>query len=342
MRSRLTLSVVAVALAWASHVHAQFTIPGAGYDKFGLIAGDRSVTVSTTDAGVALFWTTARYRTQGDCDGFPPKSAELFDCLATLTSSPWTYEFSIGLAGEKSKSSIASKGLFTPGVSSSAGVKYRWERPNTTGYYDFYGGFSFVTNPLYVASFPTSGAETDAWIDRDLEKRIGGAGGVNRFFNEHFGLGGAVTLTRALSTPGERKPISLCTMKASSPDIDGQLVEASECHNGFVAPLADQWVNTFRLDALYNFNRYGLGQQGRPVPVATFGVIGSVQVSRRTETPTVANISFGPVLHPNGVPHRALLALVIKVADVTNALDDRSLSQRFSAALWFGIPLTGF
>jgi hypothetical protein len=350
IRARIAMLIAISCSVGATDGYGQLAIPGAGQDKFGLIGGARSVTISSSDDGAALFWTTAKYKTAGECNQLPPHSPELFECLDTLTNAPWSYEFSIGLAGEKGKSSIASKGLFTPGFSTSASAKYRWERPRTKGYYDFYGTFSVITNPLWIATFPVAAADvsaaapagTAASIERGLEKRIGGAGGVNRFFNEHFALGGAVTLTRALSTPGERKPISLCQTLASSAAANGQIVEASQCHDGFVGPLASQWVNTYRLDALYNFSRYGLGERGRPVPVATFGLMASAQVSRRTDTPVSGNVAFGPVLHPKGVPHKALLALVFKVSDVTGALDDRTLQQRFSAALWFGIPLTGF
>lgn len=316
---------------------AQLVIPGAGNDKFGLIDGDRTLSISTADDGVQLNWSTAKYKTKEDCNASEPHSEELFKCLDTLVDKSWSFGLSFGITGEKGKGVLVSKGLFNPGASLSATFNDRLERDR--GYFDFYGNFTASTNPLHVATLPDTG---DATISDDAEKKVGFSGGVNRFFNEHFGIGGSGTVTRAISSPGTRTPISLCDTQAGT-GASGHLIEASDCEDGFLAPLADQWVRTLRVDVLYNFNRYGLGSTDAPVPVATLGVIGSANVSWRTNTATTTNIAFGPVLHPKGIPHKALLALVLKLSDVTNVMkSEKPLKTRFGATLWFGIPLKGF
>lgn len=178
-------------------------------------------------------------------------------------------------------------------------------------------------------------------IDDAAEKKISGGGGVNHFFKEHFALGIGANITRALSTPGTRTAITLCDTRTGA-GKDNQVIEASDCADGFVSPLADQWVRTVRGDAMYNFNRFG-GTASSPTPVVTLGLIGSLNVTYRTDTPTMANLAFGPVLHPKGVPHKALTALVVKFSDITNAATgNKTVRERFGAVLWFGIPLTNF
>jgi hypothetical protein len=316
---------------------AQLTIPSAGNEKFGITGRDNSISVSTAEDGVTLSWSTAKYRTKGDCSQHAPSSPELFQCLNTLSNQPWSFGFTFGITGEKGKGSLLSKGLFTPGASLGFSASYRQEQ--TTGYLDYYAAISAATHPLKVATFSETG---DATIGNDLEKKIGVAGGVNKFFNEHFGVGGSVSVTRALSTPGERTTISLCETQSGAGG-EGKTIQAGDCVDGFVAPLADQWVNVVRIETLYNFNRYAQGDKNEPVPIATFGVIASANVTSRTGGPRTVNLAFGPVLHPKGVPHKALVALILKVSDVTEAAPDpKPLRQRFGAVLWFGIPLTGF
>lgn len=93
---------------------------------------------------------------------------------------------------------------------------------------------------------------------------------------------------------------------------------------------------------MHNFNRVDTSG-ATPRAVVTFGVIGSLNVVGRTGAPTMANLAFGPVVHPKGIPHKALIALVIKVADLTNeATGQKSLRERLGTVFWFGIPLTGF
>jgi hypothetical protein len=164
---------------------------------------------------------------------------------------------------------------------------------------------------------------------------------VNRFFKEHFALGAGANVTRALSTPGTRSAISLCDT-TTGVNSDGHTIEASDCEDGFVAPLADQWVRSLRGEVMYNFNRFG-GTASSPTPVLTLGLIGSINVTYRTDSPTMGNLAFGPVLHPKGVPHKALIAVVMKYSDITNAATGaKTIRERFGAVLWFGIPLTNF
>ena len=148
-------------------------------------------------------------------------------------------------------------------------------------------------------------------------------------------------MTRALSTPGTRDPITICDT-TSAAGADGHIIEASDCQDGFVAPMADQWIRTLRGDVPYNFDRVKR-TAGGPQPVVTFGMIGSINVAYRTDRPTTGNVAFGPVLHPKGIPNKALLALMIKISDITNAATgEKTWRERTGAVLWFGIPLTGF
>jgi hypothetical protein len=49
------------------------------------------------------------------------------------------------------------------------------------------------------------------------------------------------------------------------------------------------------------------------------------------------------ILANHSIPNKALLALVVKVSDVTNAVTgEKTWKERTGALLWFGIPLTGF
>jgi hypothetical protein len=337
---RLTSLFVVASVMSAGVAHAQLAIPGAGEDKFGLIEGARSLTVTTADDGVTFNWTSAKYTTRGECVRLPPHSEALFKCLDSLTNAPFSYNVSAGITGEKGKGAILSKGLFTPGASVAAGFNYRDERPSRHGYIDFYGSVSATVKQLKSASFPP--AVASASIDDDAEKTVGFSGGVNRFFSEHFAIGGGGTVKHAVSTPGLQDPISLCET-TSATNADGKTIAANDCADGYLAPLLDQWVRTIRVDALYNFNRYGLGDDGDPVPVATVGLIASANVAYRTKTPTTGNLAFGPVLHPKGIPRKALLALIFKVSDVTNAVTgQKKWKERVGATLWFGIPLSGF
>lgn len=338
MTSR-ALGWAAVVLAFAVPARAQLVVPGAGEDKFGLIdGGNKTVSVTTAEDGVSFNWSTAKYKTRNNCDGFREHSSELIDCLSKLTDSPLSFDFSLGVTGEKGKGSILSKGVLKPGATFKMSTVYRYEPAGAKGYTDFYGTLSASITQQHVASMPAGEVAT---IDDDSEKKVGVGVGVNRFINQHFGIGGAATVTRALSTPATRDPITICDT-ISAAGADGHVIEASDCQDGFTAPMADQWVRTLRGDVLYNFDRVERAPGG-PKPVATFGLIGSVNVTYRTGTPTTGNLAFGPVLHPKGIPHKALLALVIKVSDITNAAaGDKTWGQRTGAVLWFGIPLAGF
>jgi hypothetical protein len=255
-----------------------------------------------------------------------------------LTDSPLSFDFKAGVTGEKGKGAILSKGILKPGASFSMAAVYRHEPDSTKGYTDFYGTVSGSLTQLHVANLPSAGA---ASIDDATEKKVGVGIGANRFFNEHFAVGAGINVTRAVSTPGTRTPISLCDTTAGT-GSDGHAIEASDCEDGFVAPLANQWVRTVRGEVMYNFNRFG-NTASSPTPVVTLGLIGSLNVTYRTDTARTANLAFGPVLHPKGIPHKALLALVMKYSDITNAeTGNKTARQRFGAVLWFGIPLTNF
>jgi hypothetical protein len=334
-----TLGWALVLLLSAIPARAQLVIPGAGEDKFGLIDGGyRTVTVTTADDAVSFNWSTKKYKTKGECNGLTDHSPELVACLMSLRDEPLSMDFALGVTGEKGKGAILSKGLFNPGATFKMAVNYRLEPSPTDGYTDFYGTFSTSITQLHIASMPEGGMAT---IDDGAEKKFGFSGGVNRFFNEHFGVGGAATVTRALSTPGLRDPITICDT-VTAPGAEDHVIEASDCQDGFVAPMADQWIRTLRGDVLYNFDRVKRTPAG-PKAVVTFGMIGSVNVAYRTGTPTTGNIAFGPVLHPKGIPNKAILALVVKLSDVTNAITgEKTWKERTGAVLWFGIPLTGF
>jgi len=334
-----TLLCALILLAAAIPARAQIVIPGAGEDKFGLIDGGyRTITLTTADDGVSFNWSNKKYKTKGECNGFAEHSQALTDCLMGLQDEPLSFDFALGVTGEKGKGAILSKGLFNPGATFKMAVKYRLEPSPSDGYTDIYGTFSTSITQQHVASMPASGTAT---IDDDAEKKFGFSGGINRFFNEHFGVGGGATVTRALSTPGTRDPITICET-TSAAGAEGHVIEASDCQDGFVAPMADQWVRSLRGDVLYNFDRVKR-TPGGPQAIVTFGMIASINVAYRTSTPTTGNLAFGPVLHPKGIPNKALLALVIKMSDITNAVTgEKTWQERTGAVLWFGIPLTGF
>ena len=334
---RTAIVVMVLALAAVHQAAAQITVPGAGEDKFGLIAANDSVVLSTADDAVTLNWSTeGKYRTMGDCIGLRPNSDELRECMETrLSNTPLVFNFSLGVTGEKGKGKLLSKGLLNPGVTFSGGFNYRIE--DAAGYYDIYGSAGASLTQLKVATLPAAGA---ASIDATAEKKFTASGGLNRFFNEHFAVGGSLSLTRALTTPGLNEAISLCKTTVGIA-ADGGLIEASDCNDGYLGPLPDQWVRSLRFDTLYNFNRYGW-KDGNAVAVATLGVIASASIAGRTGTPATGNIAFGPVLHPKGIPHKALVALVIKYSDITNAVTGtKTKRERLGAVLWFGIPLKG-
>ena len=155
------IAMAAAIAAWVTPAYGQLVVPGAGNDKFGLIDGDRSLSVSTADDGVSFNWSTAKYKTVGECNQLEPHSDALFECLDTLTNAPWSFEFSLGITGEKGKGSLVSKGLFSPGASFSAGISYRLERPNSgIGTVVSTGTLAASTNPLHVATFPMAGEAT--------------------------------------------------------------------------------------------------------------------------------------------------------------------------------------
>jgi hypothetical protein len=71
--------------------------------------------------------------------------------------------------------------------------------------------------------------------------------------------------------------------------------------------------------------------------------MGSFNVSARTATSPVLNVAFGPTLHPKGVRHKVLLAIVFGISDMTDAGDKgKTLRDKFGVKLYFGVPLTGF
>jgi hypothetical protein len=148
----------------------------------------------------------------------------------------------------------------------------------------------------------------------------------------------------ASNTPGTDKPSSLCQITATGTNEDANTIQVAKCDDGFVGPLPDQWVESFRIDAIKNFTRIKTDPKTKEVTaVATFGVVGSFNVAHRTDVDPILNIAFGPTLHPKGVPHKVLLAVLFAFSDITDAKDKgKTLHDKFGVKLYFGIPLTAF
>jgi hypothetical protein len=329
----------------ADSSYAQLAIPGAGDDKFGLLLGGKSITVSTGEAKLGFNWTNDPHLTaDDDCKQFMRGTPEYTACiLASVDKSQNFVDINIGITGEKGKRSLFSGGHITPGMEFGITATRRFEKKSSNhgGFTDLYGGFVASTKPLTVA---TIGPDQSSSMDDGVEKVLGGNAGVNFFMRENFGVGFGASVKRGFSTPGVQKAASVCEVKASGINENGHPIQITDCNDGYVGPLPDQWVESFRIDVMRIFTRVKTDPATKKnSAVVTVGLIGSFNVSHRSDTPAIYNIAFGPTLHPKGVPHKVLLATVFGFSDITDAQDKgKTLRDKFGVKVYFGVPLTGF
>jgi hypothetical protein len=340
MSIRQSFLVTCALLVFPIAAAAQIAIPGAGEDKFGLLSGGRAVTVTTTDSKIALSWSNDPKATaDDDCKGKGRGTPAYHQCVEALIVKPRTFlDASVGIVGDKGKKSIFAGGTFAPGLDLGFTIRHQIEDPSPThgGYTEFFAGVTAATRPLSVATF----AHDATTIDDRSERSFGLTGGVNKFLRENLGVGAGLSVKRALGSPGLQKPVSLCTIRQADTTSDAQVVQATKCDDGFIAPLSDQWVASYRLDLLKNFTTSKVVDGSA---VESFGIVASFNVAKRTDTDAVISVAAGPTLHPKGAPHKVLAAILFGLSDITDAAKTgRKLKDKFSATLYFGIPLKGF
>jgi hypothetical protein len=342
--SRLSLSLLVVCWA-ASPAFAQLAIPGAGEDKFGLLLGGQSITVSTSDAKLGFNWTNDPHlNADNDCRRFQRGTEAYRQCVLKSVDVSQTFvDLNAAVTGEKGKRALFSEGDITPGFEFGITVTRRFESTaaNHGGYTDVYGGFIAKTQPISVATIAAAQAST---LEDESTSEAGFTTGVNFFPRENFGIGLGASVKRASNTPGTDKPSNLCQITASGTNEAGNTIQVAKCDDGFVGPLPDQWVESVRVDVMKNFTRTKTDPKTKEVTaVATLGLIGSINVTHRTDTDPIFNVAFGPTLHPKGVPHKVLLAVLLAFSDITDARDKgKTLQDKFGVKLYFGIPLTAF
>jgi hypothetical protein len=341
MRHHVIITLGLLTLCAARPAHGQISLPGAGEDKFSLFDGGRAITVTTSDAKVSVNWTNDPKSVLDDsCKTRVRGTPAYLTCIADAADTPTTFiEVNAAITGEKGKRTIFSDGGFTPGYELGFLVTRRIERGGAGGYKDIYGGATVSSKPLTVGTFVPDGISS---LDDASERKVGMTAGVNFFIRENFGIGFGGTAGRAFSTTGLQKPVSLCTHTNAGIDKDGKTIQSSKCDDGFIGPLSDDGVGTLRIDVMKNFTRVKT-TDGKTEPTATVGLIGTFNAAFRTGTATSYNVAFGPTLHPKGVPHKVLLALVLGLTDLTDASNQgKAFRDKFAATLYFGIPLTGF
>ena len=345
MRSVRFVFAFTLALATATPALAQITIPGAGEDKFGLVAAGRAIWVTTAETKVGFSWTNdPKLTSANDCRGISYGTPEYRACLLKSVDTSLTlYEVNAAITGEKGQRTFFSEGGFTPGVEVGALVKRRSEKTGagtTGGFTDYYAGVTASTKPLSVATFSPTGV---SGLDGAAEKRVGATAGVNVFIRENFGIGFGGSGARVWSSTGVQKPSMLCTTTNAGLDQDGKPVHASKCEEGYIGPLSDQSIGSFRVELLRNFTRVKTNDQGVAEATATIGIIASANVALRSGASATYNFAAGPTLHPKGVPHKVILAVLFGVNDITDSgHQDKTFRNKFSARLFFGIPVTGF
>ena len=344
-RGRSWLFAAALLVSAARSAAAQLAIPGAGEDRFGLLLAGQTISVTTGDARLAFNWTNDPHLTADDsCRQFQRGTPQYRDCLFRSVDTSQTFiDLTAGISGQKGERSLFANGTITPGYDLGVAVTRRLESASAHhgGYTDVYAGVIATSRPLTFATITPSGSATVADAS---ERTVGLTTGVNFFLRENFAVGIGGGVKRAWSTPGLQKAMNVCTSTASGTTAAGQIVQVSTCDDGYTGPLADQWIDSVRLDVLKNFTRTKMDPaSGDIVAVATVGVIGSVNVNHRTGTAAVYNLAVGPTLHPKGVPHKVLLAAVFGFADVSDAANQgKTLRDKFGVQLYFGVPLTGF